>query len=550
MDLFPSIRRQWVPPRARVALCAVLLSICVFSCPLLAAATCENLTTLALPDTTITLAQLVQAGAFTLPAEFGPLNFKNVPAFCRVTAQIKPSKDSDIRIEVWMPASSWNARYRGQGNGGFAGYINYVGMADAVRQGYATASTDTGHSIGPGKDVDATWALGHPEKIVDFGFRAIHEMTTKAKSIIRAFYGNDPQRSYFVSCSNGGRQGLMEAQRFSEDYDGIIAGAPANFWTHLLIGGVWDLQAMQNDPASYIPANKIPGISAAVLAACDAQDGVKDGIVADPRQCRFDPATLLCKSADSRSCLTAPQVTALTKIYSGPRSFNNDLIFPGYSPGGEEGPDGWSTWITGPAPDKSLQVAFVTEFFANMVFDNPAWNFKTFSFSPGVKLTDEKQARNLNATDPNLKAFEERGGKLILYHGWSDAAIPAVNTINYYDTVVATMGLRRADSFLRLYVVAGMQHCENGPGPDAFGQDGSSDAPQDPQHNLYLALQQWVEKGIAPHEIVATKHAGGDPAKGVEMTTRPLCPYPQAAKYKGTGNSNDAANFTCTSDNK
>ncbi|MBZ5525847.1 MAG: tannase/feruloyl esterase family alpha/beta hydrolase, partial [Acidobacteriia bacterium] len=242
------------------------------------ASSCEGLRDLKLKDTTIASAQPVAAGKFVPPGQQESPAFRNVPAFCRVTAEIKPSADSDIKIEVWMPLTGWNGRYQGQGNGGFAGSITYLGLAGGVSRGFASASTDTGHT---GFPTDATWSLGHQEKIIDFGYRAIHEMTLKAKAIIHAFYGDLPRKSYFASCSNGGREALMEAQRFPEDYDGIVAGAPANDWTHLLVAGVWDLQAM-HDSASYIPASRIPAISAAVLAACDAQDGVSDGIVNDP----------------------------------------------------------------------------------------------------------------------------------------------------------------------------------------------------------------------------------------------------------------------------
>jgi feruloyl esterase len=274
------------------------------------AASCESLSGLKLADTTITSAQTIEAGAFTPPGAAGPMAgaFKTLPAFCRVTAEIKPSKESDIKIEVWMPATGWNGKYQGAGNGGFAGTISYPVLANALKGGYAAASTDTGHTAGA---TGAGWALGHPDLIVDFGYRAIHEMTVKAKALIQAFYGENPKRSYFGSCSNGGRQALMEAQRYPEDYDGIIAGAPANFWTHLLSAGAWDLQATQGDAATYIPAAKIPAISAAVLKACDAQDGVTDGLISDPQACRFDPATIQCQDADSSSCLTAPQVAAI-----------------------------------------------------------------------------------------------------------------------------------------------------------------------------------------------------------------------------------------------
>src|SRR5262249_20829768 len=299
-------------------------------------------------------------------------------------------------------------KYAGQGNGGFAGSISYPSLAAAVKAGYATASTDTGHT---GPAPVATWALGHPDKIVDFGYRAIPEMTLKAKAIIQAFYENNPKHSYFAGCSNGGRQALMEAQRFPDDYDGIIAGAPANYFTHLLTAGAWDLQATQNDPASYIPAAKIPALSSAVLASCDERDGLADGLVGDPRECRFDPAALLCKGEESNRCFTAPQVAALKKLYSGPSNSKGERIFPGRVVGGEEGQGGWPLWITGAKPNTSLMYLFTTNFFANMVFNDAAWDFKSFSFDSGVKAADEKQGSNLNAIDPNLKAFRAHGGK-------------------------------------------------------------------------------------------------------------------------------------------
>ncbi len=258
---------------------------------------------------------------------------KSLPAFCRVRVEAHPTSDSDIKIEVWMPQSGWNGKFQAQGNGGFAGQIDYRGMALAVSHGYATAGTDTGHS---GSAVDAGWALGHPEKIIDFGYRAIHVMTDIAKQTITAFYQEKPKHSYFGSCSNGGREALMEAQRYPEDYDGILAGAPANYWSHLLVGALWDAQATTLDPASYIPSSKLPAIAAAVNSACDAQDGVKDGVLNDPRQCHFDPAVLTCKSGDNDQCLTPPQVTALKKLYQGAHD-SHGQIFPGFLPGAETG---------------------------------------------------------------------------------------------------------------------------------------------------------------------------------------------------------------------
>jgi len=500
------------------------------------AGTCEDLTRLSLPNTNIT-ATPVPAGAFTPP---GGRPIPNLPAFCRVTGTIHPAPDSNIHFEVWMPSSGWNGKFEGAGNGGFAGSISYGSMAAALSHGYATDSTDTGHQAG---GTDAAWALGHPEKIADFAYRAIHETTGKAKAIIRAFYGDAPRRSYFSSCSNGGRQALMEAQRFPDDYDGIIAGAPANFWSHLLTQALWDVQATMQDPASYIPASKLPAIEAAALASCDTLDGVNDGIIGDPSQCHFDPSTLLCKGAESDSCLTAPQITALNKIYQGPRTSSGQQIMPGFPPGGETGGGGWGLWVTGPAPGKSLQFAFGTNFFANMIYNDAKWDFHTFNVDAGLKAADDKMAPILNATDADLARFQKRGGKLILYHGWNDAAIPASNTIAYYQSVQAKMGSKTTAEFVRLYMVPGMQHCFGGPGPDAFGQLGITAG--DPQHDLNAALERWVEQGTAPDQIIATKYkAGADPASSV-VRTRPLCPYPAVAHWKGTGSTDDAANFVC-----
>jgi len=446
-------------------------------------------------------------------------------------------------MEVWMPSSGFNGKFRGQGNGGFAGAISYDALAGAISRGYAAASTDTGHTGGA---ADASWALGHPEKIVDFGSRAIHEMTLKAKALIQAFYGQAPRYSFFASCSNGGRQGLMEAQRFPADYDGIIAGAPANYWTHVFATFLWNIQALGADPASHIPVNKFSAISAAALAACDAEDGVKDGIINEPQACHFDPAVIACKDADSESCLTPKETAALKKIYSGPRNSQGKQLFPGFVPGGESGPGGWPRWITGEAPGKDLETAYATGFFKNMVTVSEPVNLKTVNIETAVKLADEQQARNLNADDPDLGAFMKRGGKLILYHGWSDAALPPVATIHYFTNVQQTLGHKVTDSFVRLYMVPGMQHCGGGPGPDSFGQAGNAPGPADPEHNLQLALERWVEQGPAPNKIIATKYVNEPNAPPRVKMTRPLCPYPGIAKYDGTGDPNSAGSFVCT----
>jgi Tannase and feruloyl esterase len=505
---------------------------------------CEKLAGAQIPGATISLAQTVAAGAFVgPPAPFSGLNvsalYKGLPVFCRVVAVAKPTADSDIKVEIWLPVAGWNGKLQGIGNGGFAGLIDYVQLGVAMSKGYAGTATDAGHT---GTPVDATWALGHPEKVVDFGHRGIHEMTRVAKEAVHAFYGRTPQRSYFAGCSDGGREALMEAQRYPADYDGILAGAPANYWTALLSTAAWDTQALTLDAASFIPPAKIPAISAAVLAACDELDGVRDGILNDPRQCHFDPATLQCKAGeDTDKCLTAPQATALRKIYAGPHDPYGHEIFPGYLPGAEDGKGGWGLWITGPAPLKSMMAFFAIGYFSNMVYEKSDWNYETFNLEAGMKSAEEKTASALNAINPDLSAFEARGGKLILYHGWEDPAIPAINTVNYYQSVIATMG-PRADLFLRLYMVPGMQHCDNGPGPDSFGQVGKLTF-DDPQHSVNAGLEQWVEKDTAPSTIIASKYSAED-EHHVTMT-RPLCAYPQAAKYKGGGDINDATNFVC-----
>lgn len=499
---------------------------------------CEGLATLALPNTKITIAQTISSGSFTPP---GGKAIEKLPAFCRVAGVLEPSADSHIEFEVWMPATGWNGKFQGIGNGGFAGAIGYGwgGLSTAVTLGYAAASTDTGHK---GSGTDATWALGHPEKIVDFGYRAIHEMTVQSKAIVKAYYGHAPRRSYFASCSNGGRQALMEAQRYPADYDGIIAGAPANNWTGVMAGFMWNLQAL-SEPGAFIPPSKFKAIEGAVLAACDARDGVTDGVLDDPRKCRLDPKTLICKNGDAEDCLTAAQAGTLAKIYAGPRDTKGVSTSAGFERGGESGLGGWGSWISGSAPGKGLQAIFATQFLANMVFGRADWDYRTFDQERDLKIANEKMAKILNATDTNLKPFKDRGGKLILFHGWNDAALPPANSIQYFNAVKDTMGAPVRDSFMRLYLLPGLQHCAGGPGPSYCG--GMSVAQGDATHDLSAALEHWVEDGAAPGTMFAAKFVKDmDPGSGVART-RPVCPYPQATVYKGTGSADDPANFQC-----
>ena len=480
---------------------------------------CQSLASLKLPHTTITLAEVVAAGGFTRPAT-GRSNaaqaISNTVAFCRVAATLAPTADSDIKIEVWMPTAGWNGKFQGVGNGGWAGIISYPALSEALANGYAAVSTDTGHSGDGG-----SFALGHPEKVVDFAWRAVHEMTVAAKAIVAAFYGNGPRRSYWNGCSTGGRQALMEAQRFPLDYDGIIAGAPANPRTQLNAAAVAMHQALWRDAASAIPADKYPLIHDAVLAACDGLDGLKDRLIQDPTRCQFDPAVLACKSSDdSQSCLTAPQVQAARTIMSPVKTRGGVEILPRREPGSEIG---WGFFFGGPDP-----LPLVADSFKYIVFKDPNWDWRTFDLDRD--LAKAQAAGELSVADvvqPNLSAFVARGGKLLMYHGWSDALIPAGASITYYSRVLAAMGgAAKTSEWIRLFMVPGMGHCRGGDGPNTFDAVG--------------ALDEWVEKGKAPDRIIATQATAGASGR-----TRPLCPYPQLAVYKGSGSIDEAASFIC-----
>jgi feruloyl esterase len=495
-----------------------LLALALASVPLMAATTCESLATLTFPDATITAAQTVAAGAFTLPANPngrggrgpGANPYKDLPAFCRITATLKPTSDSDIRIEVWLPAAGWNQKYEAVGNGGWAGVISYSAMADALRDGYATSSTDTGHVGGSG-----SFALGHPEKLIDFGWRSQHEMTLKSKTIVAAFYGGNARLSYWNGCSTGGRQGLKEAQKFPADYDGIIAGAPANRTSLAL----WVASAELKDAASYIPPAKYPVIHQAVIAACDALDGTRDGLIQDPTRCHFDPKVIECKGADGPDCLTAAQVDAARKTYTAatnPRT--GQRLFPALVPGSELG---WAV-LGGPAPSP-----IILDQYKYVVFKNPEWDWRTYDFDKDEVRSAEPENLVMNATDPNLRTFFAHNGKLLMYHGWADPNISPLSTIDYYKSVLDTLGgEKKTSDSVRLFLAPGMGHCGGGEGPNKMDLEGT--------------LDKWVEKGTAPDKIIASHATGGKVDR-----TRPLCPYPQVAKYSGSGSIDEAANFSC-----
>lgn len=508
---------------------------------------CEKLTALQLPHTEITSAVEHPAGSITLGnPKTTPVP---LPARCIVKAIARPTTDSEIKIEIWLPVSGWNGKYMQAGNGGWAGGIPVASLANAIQRGYAAAGTngghDTGHPEGP-----AGWAIGHPEKLIDFGHRALHETAVQAKAIISAFYTKQASRSYFFGCSDGGREALMEAQRYPEDFNGIIAGAPANDWSNHFTGFVWNEQALLKSPGSVIAPENLAAIQKAVLAACDANDGVRDGLIEDPRTCRFDPAVLTCKGAENMECLTEPQVVALKKIYDGPKNpRTGKQIYPGYPPGHEAIPGAWQPWIIASPAEKSIQFMFGNSFYGQAVFEDPRWDFRTLEFDADVALAEEKAGSVLNSNNPDLRSFRAHGGKLIQYHGWADAAIAPMGSINYYNKVVeffrkypdARNTSRTVSDFYRLFMVPGMGHCAGGIGPNSFGNTGNR-FNGDPERDVISALERWVEREVAPERLIGTGHAVDDAGKTL---TRPLCPFPQVARYNGSGDHLQAANFRC-----
>jgi len=493
-----------------------------------APASCESLASVALPHATIASAQLVDAGAFAAPGGRGagadpaverggrgPANpYARTPAFCRVMATLTPSADSDIKAEVWLPASGWNGKYQAVGGGGWAGVISYPAMAAAVAAGYATASTDTGHTGG-----NADFALGHPEKLIDFGYRAIHETTVAAKPIIDAFYGGAPKVSFFNGCSTGGRQAITEAQRYPNDFDAIVAGASAWDGMRMHSERVAVSQIVNSNPDGVIPPAKLPMMHAAVLDACDALDGVKDGVIENPLQCHFDYAKLLCKGADGPDCLTQGQVEsakALTSPLKNPKT-GKVIDERHLMPGAELG---FAT-LGGAAP-----LGLSASGLANILFKDPNWDWHTFEVAKDFDRAAQADGGALFSGDPNLKPFFEHGGKLLMYHGWTDQQVTPLESTIYYDKVVKTVGKDAATKGIALYMIPGMNHCQGGAGTDTFDK--------------MAAIEGWVSSGSAPKQIVAAHRTAGQVDK-----TRPLCPFPQVAKYKGTGDTNDAASFAC-----
>jgi feruloyl esterase len=489
---------------------------------------CESLALLELSDTTISAAVVVPAGGYTSPKPFSmPIEpsppYAALPAFCRVAGRVAPVPDSSIGFEVWLPLSDWNGKLVGVGNGGYSGEIWWPSMAAPLAAGYIVAATDTGHE---GSAIDARFALGHPERVVDFGYRAVHQLVVKAKAIAVAFYGRPPRHAYWTGCSMGGRQGLVAAQRFPEDFDGIVAGAPANDLIRLNAKRVSVAQLIHKTPGALIAAEKLPLLHRAVLAACDVLDGVNDAVIENPARCYFDPGALRCSGADAADCLTPAQVASAQALYAPLISPSSLLYrFPGVAPGSELGwSDGLGMMVAEPVPS-------AIGFFEYLVFQKPHWDYRSFDIDRDLKLAEIAVGDVVNAVDPNLAPFFERGGKLLQYHGWADPVIAPQNSIDYFESVRSAVDDEDFDDMYRLFMAPGMGHCAGGAGPDRFDALG--------------ALNAWVERGQPPDTIIASRV---NATTGEVERTRALCPYPKISVYSGEGGADDAASFRCVAE--
>jgi feruloyl esterase len=492
-----------------VAIVLVFGSISLTTSPAAASTPCDKLTSLTGPNTTITSAAMVDAGPLMLP---GGQAVAPMP-FCRVAATLRPSTDSDIKIEVWLPANNWNRKLQSVGNGAFSGAISYNAMLAALARGYATASTDTGHTGNT-----ARFGFGHPEKVADFGWRAVHEMTVTAKLVIAAYYDVAPQYSYWNGCSAGGRQGMKEAQRFPEDYDGIIAGAPGLDWTGRAAQALRIAKVLEKNEAARLTAPARELLHRAAIASCDANDGMRDGLITLPDRCSFDPGELECKTTDGRDCLTRAQVATARLIYSAGLNAKTGRKIAGLSPGSELGwtDTGWTASARATGLDQ----------FRYLVVGDPAWTVQLFDFESDIARADEADAGTINALDTNLMPFFSRGGKLLQYHGWGDPQISPGNSVEYFTRVTEVAHAATIDGSYRLFMAPGMDHCGGGEGPNRF--------------DAVTALEQWVEHGKPPDRLDAAHDTNG-----IVDRSRPLCPYPSIAMYKGSGDKNDGANYVC-----
>jgi len=514
------------------------LSLALFAAMLFASArasaqqSCESLASLQIEHVTITQATSIHTPPdFDVPSTGGrfgtPAGLKVSVPFCRVAGYATPTSDSHIGFEVWLPLpENWNGKYIGIGNPGFIGSISYAGLSREVARGSAAASTDTGHSdINPTSEAPDAWAIGHPEKVADWGHRAVHETAVAAKALIRAYYGKPERLSFWSSCHEGGNQALTEAQKYPNDYDGIAAGDPAYYITHLQAGSEYLAWVNVKDGVKgpgYIPPSKYPVIHRAVLDKCDALDGVRDGFIEDPTRCHFDPETIRCAGkADYASCLTGPQVETAKKIYEGAKFADGKQIYPGFEPGSEIA---WGVMITGPEP-----LSINNGFFKSVVYEDPKWDFHTFDVDRDTKFAESKVGPLVDSNSPDLRAFKAHGGKLLIYQAWEETAVPPRSMVDYYKSILATMGdSKETRDFVRLFMVPGMGMC---PG-FGLGDNGTFDALD--------VVTKWRTTGVAPDKIINSHKVAG-----VVDRTHPACPYPQAAIYNGKGDPLDAASFSC-----
>jgi feruloyl esterase len=453
--------------------------------------------------------QLVAGGTFQPEAGAA---LTQLPAFCRVVAMLAPTPQSEIRVEAWLPVEQWNGKLLGVGNGGFSGSIAHAALGDGLKRGYAAASTNTGHEGGSGR-----FALGQPQKVIDFGYRAVHEMTLAAKHWVRDFNARPASHAYWNGCSAGGRQGLQSAQRYPQDYDGIVAGAPALDWTGRASSALRVAAAVREKPDSMLDAAALDLLHRGALAACDADDGAVDGVISDPPRCRFDPAVLQCAEGRGSACLSPSQVVAARAVYSSPKNAATGRSITGLFPGSEKG---WATWA-GAAPFTTA-----VDHFRYIVNGDAAWLPAAFQFDRDAPRAEAQDANTVNALDPDLRAFFRSGGKLIQYHGWSDPQISPGASPQYYDSVVDRLGgLKKVQQSHRLFMVPGMAHCSGGDGADRFDMLG--------------ALEGWVEQGRAPDAIPAQRVREGRVDR-----TRVLCAYPAVPRYQA-GNPDEATSYRC-----
>jgi feruloyl esterase len=491
-----------------------MLVVSVASAPAIFSQYCQNLEKLSSPASIITIAEPVTAGTFAPAASARTIT--QLPPFCRIAVTLKPTSDSEIHAEIWLPTTTWNNKFLAVGSGGWGGSIAYDGMAEALRRGYATAATDDGHTGG-----SAAFIMGHPEKFIDFAYRAEHEMTVAAKLLIKALYGYPARYAYWNGCSGGGREGLLQAYRYPEEFDGIIAGDPANMRRNAW--ALWLANETFKDPAAYIQPEKYAMIHRAVLGACDANDGLKDGLIANPETCHVDFKALACKAEDAPDCLTTRQIKTAQTIMSPAATASGEVLFPRLEPGTELA---WARLAGGPRP-----ADLFLDQFRYVAYQDPQWDWRGFDLERDAAKANAAN-KDIDELDPHLAPFAKRGGKLLIYHGWADQQVAPGASVEFYKSVLkfSSDSQTTASNWIRLFMVPGMGHCSGGEGPDTF--------------NKISVLEQWVEQGKAPDNIIAAHRTAGSVDR-----TRPLCPYPQMARYKGRGSVDDATNFTCDSRN-